>query len=85
MATEIFFTLWPVQQELMGTEGAGSSSALLPHLSQLGGTCSGGGGVCLAFNLPLARCYWDLPPWHSAGVNRAVCPVHFAVVRLENV
>lgn len=84
MATEIF-TLWPVQQELMGTEGAGSSSALLPHLSQLGGTCRGGGGVSLAFNLPLASCYRDLPPWHSAGVNRAVCPVHFGVVRLENV
>ena len=27
-------------------------SALPPHLSQLGGTCSDGGAVCLAFNLP---------------------------------
>lgn len=39
----------------------------------------------LAFHLPLARCYWGFPTQHSAGMDRAVCPVDFGVVRLENV
>lgn len=61
-------------------------SALPPRLSQLGGTCSDGGAVCLTFNLPLARCYLGLPHFaYSRCEQSSVCPVDFGVVGLEKV
>lgn len=59
-------------------------SALPPCLSQLHGTCSDGGAVCLAFKLPLAWCYLGLPHFaYSRCEQIPVCPVDFGVVRLE--
>lgn len=59
-------------------------SALHPHPSQLGGTSSDGGAVCLVFNLPLARCYLGLPPFtYSRCEQSSLCPTDLGMVWLE--
>lgn len=59
-------------------------SALPPRLSQLGGTSSDGGVVCLVFNLPLTTCYLGLPHFtYNRCEQSALCSVDFGVVWLE--
>ena len=64
----------------------GNSRVLPFHLSSLGSIHSNGDAVCLAFHLPLVRCYLGLPHLaYGKWEQSSICPVAFGVVRQEKV